>query len=120
MYNPTIGRWMTRDAIGEEGGENLYAYCDDDPINGSDPTGLADTSIQPPPPSTETPDWEGVRLQEQYNFELSQVNLASYISAPYVGLSSLPTASAGTGTGGSSASPLIIGLGVGASRGLMG
>ena len=38
-YNPTLGRWINRDPIGEHGGTNLYAYCNDDPINDSDPDG---------------------------------------------------------------------------------
>ncbi len=40
MYNPTIGRWMTRDPIAEDGGVNLYEYCGNDPINKTDPSGL--------------------------------------------------------------------------------
>ena len=39
-YDPQIGRWLTRDPIGMAGGINLYAYCGNDPINGSDPTGF--------------------------------------------------------------------------------
>lgn len=37
-YDPTIGRFLSRDPAG--GGENWYAYCDNDPINGSAPSGL--------------------------------------------------------------------------------
>ncbi|WPX40791.1 RHS repeat-associated core domain-containing protein [Akkermansia sp. N21116] len=25
-YNPTDGRWLTRDPIGEQGGHNLYGF----------------------------------------------------------------------------------------------
>ena len=27
FYSPSLGRWLTRDPIGEDGGENLYAFC---------------------------------------------------------------------------------------------
>jgi hypothetical protein len=39
-YCPRLGRWMSRDPIGEEGGLNLYAYCGNDPVNRHDPLGL--------------------------------------------------------------------------------
>jgi len=39
-YDPDIGRWTTRDPIGFDGGYNLYAYCDNDPINRIDVSGL--------------------------------------------------------------------------------
>ena len=39
-YSPSIGRWLTRDPIGEHGGVNLYAYVMNDPIDLSDPSGL--------------------------------------------------------------------------------
>lgn len=42
VYDPSIGRWLTRDTIGEIGGLNLYAYVNDDPINRRDPLGLGD------------------------------------------------------------------------------
>jgi hypothetical protein len=32
--------WLSKDPIGEKGGMNLYGYCEDDPINASDSTGL--------------------------------------------------------------------------------
>ena len=39
-YQPTIGRWLSRDPIEESGGRNLYAYNLNSPINWIDPLGL--------------------------------------------------------------------------------
>ncbi len=40
-YDPATGRWLNRDPLGEDGGYNLYAFCNNDPVNGIDPLGLA-------------------------------------------------------------------------------
>lgn len=41
-YDPTIGRWTTKDPIGFDGGDtNLYAYVSGDPLSYIDPGGLA-------------------------------------------------------------------------------
>ena len=43
-YDPVNARWLTRDPAGYDGGINLYAYCDGNPVMRSDPSGLdADT-----------------------------------------------------------------------------
>jgi len=38
-YSPTLGRWITRDPIGERGGINLYGFSNDNPVNFIDPYG---------------------------------------------------------------------------------
>jgi RHS repeat-associated protein len=40
-YDPDMGRWLSRDPIGEAEGLNLYAYVGNDVINQIDPFGLA-------------------------------------------------------------------------------
>lgn len=39
-YNPGIGRWLSRDPLGEGSDATRYSYCWNDPINGIDPLGL--------------------------------------------------------------------------------
>jgi RHS repeat-associated protein len=41
-YDPATGRFLTRDPIGYEGGLNVYAYVQNNPINHIDPMGLDD------------------------------------------------------------------------------
>ncbi len=39
VYSPVLGRWLNRDPIEEEGGENLYAFCENDAISKYDALG---------------------------------------------------------------------------------
>jgi len=39
-YDPSTGRWLSNDPIGISGGLNQYAFCSNNPVNCTDPTGL--------------------------------------------------------------------------------
>jgi hypothetical protein len=40
FYNPSAGRWLSRDPIGEPGGENLHCFVKNAPAAAFDPVGL--------------------------------------------------------------------------------
>jgi hypothetical protein len=42
FYNPSTGRWLSRDPIEESGGKNLYAFVGNNPISRFDRFGLTD------------------------------------------------------------------------------
>jgi len=44
-FDPTIGRWASRDPIGERGGENLYAFVGNEPIASFDKLGLMHINV---------------------------------------------------------------------------
>jgi hypothetical protein len=44
-YNPTLGRFVSEDPAGLQGGLNAYAYCNNDPINCTDPSGMLPRSL---------------------------------------------------------------------------
>ena len=44
-YNPQLGRWPSRDPIGEDGGLNLYGFVGNDGVNRTDLMGLAGDSV---------------------------------------------------------------------------
>jgi RHS repeat-associated protein len=45
-YNPGIGKFIQADPLRYGAGLNLYDYCNNDPINHSDPTGLNSSATQ--------------------------------------------------------------------------
>ncbi len=57
FYSPSIGRWMTRDPMGERGGMNLYGFVENNPINQFDPWGLG---LFNPTPEEIAQNWEAL------------------------------------------------------------
>jgi len=45
-YLPRLGRFLTQDPIGQAGGLNLYAYCENNPLNKVDPDGTHTADAQ--------------------------------------------------------------------------
>jgi len=48
FYNAGLGRWINRDPLEEDGGINLYAYVEGNPVNTVDPDGLQPAVVAPP------------------------------------------------------------------------
>lgn len=50
-YSPTLGRWTAQDPVEFDGGDvDLYRYVGNNPVNATDPLGLADPSVLIKPP----------------------------------------------------------------------
>ena len=54
-YNPTDGRWISRDPIAEEGGWNLYGFTGNRPVDLIDLLGTIYTQSEPPLPPEPSP-----------------------------------------------------------------
>jgi RHS repeat-associated protein len=54
-YNPSTGRWLSRDPIGEKGGRNLYGFAYNDGVNRYDKLGQNPSSPEDPPPGNLNP-----------------------------------------------------------------
>jgi hypothetical protein len=64
MYNPDLGTFIQRDPIAyDSGDDNLYRYCENNPVNETDPTGLAGEGC-----------WDG-RLTGRIRVKLSSVSV---------------------------------------------
>ncbi len=88
-YDPTTGRWLSKDPIGFEGGDsNLYSYALADPVNATDTNGLETGSV------TNYSEWRGrpepITPQELYVWG----GLLAVAAVPAVLPYSLPVAGA--------------------------
>lgn len=55
FYNPSTGRWLSRDPIAEGGGPNLHGFVNNDPANGSDMLGEWNRTVH----KWKTAEWAG-------------------------------------------------------------
>ena len=44
-YSPALGRWLSRDLIGERGGVDLYGFCANHSVNAVDPDGQTELHV---------------------------------------------------------------------------
>ena len=92
-YNPTIGRWLSRDPLPQaefEAGVNLYVYADNDPIGKRDLFGLCCQS--------QLDDWNTERDKLNIDLKYAQIKaeeiLAAEVVACFAGLALTPIGAA--------------------------
>jgi|GEM_PF-3220560 len=109
-YQPSTGRFLQRDPIGYEGGLNLYAFCNGDPVNKNDPSGLdGDLKVHSRPghswleytytsgtnagkshtygawPVTEDTPYSGVHVDVEKNLKLNSVSMSWHVKGKQEG-----------------------------------
>jgi len=80
-YNPYTGRFLQADPIGYDGGMNLYRYCNNNPLNATDPFGLFPSSFTArvewlifPEPRFGKTNWGKVTLKCPYDYQTFKFN----------------------------------------------
>jgi RHS repeat-associated protein len=66
VYDPSSGRWLSRDPIGEAGGENLYGFVGNDPVNQLDLFGYSIGDIVLSPFVSPALAWYEADLEMEY------------------------------------------------------
>jgi hypothetical protein len=87
FYNPSTGRWLSRDPIEEKGGVNLYCVASNDPVGGFDADGQIKVSTLTSNPTTTCGSADGV----DFDFTLDKpaaedgyIVQENTVSIPYV------------------------------------
>ena len=73
FYNPKVGRWMTRDPIGENDSANLYQFVGNNPVKNIDPLGMytlgdAEDSLNKKGVPKDIKTWHGDRYSDAQLF----------------------------------------------------
>jgi RHS repeat-associated protein len=71
-YSPDLGRWINRDPIAEQGGDNLYAYAENDAVNQLDHLGLSLTA------DPKYKGWSVGAMESQTELALTTANFTAY------------------------------------------
>jgi hypothetical protein len=58
FYDPTLGRWASRDPIGEHSDKNLFSFVRNNPLNSFDPDGRLTISVEKEATVTKCGGWE--------------------------------------------------------------
>ena len=64
FYDPSLGRWLTRDPIEERDGNNLYAFVHSNPVTAIDSLGLSTLGLKKIHGNWCGSDWTGGLVQE--------------------------------------------------------
>jgi RHS repeat-associated protein len=82
---PTLGRWLSRDPVKENGGKNVFCYIYNSPTNSVDYLGLAPAPIVPPTGSCSVKDCKAAENELQkkgtYGNDSTLSALAGYLKA---------------------------------------
>lgn len=74
FYNPSTGRWLSRDPVQEEGGANLYGFVKNDSVRSIDALGLIDPHHDDPyNPSMEGQRCCGICARRPCRFQVSKL-----------------------------------------------
>ena len=73
LYAPSQGRFISRDPIEEEGGLNLYAFCENDPINKVDYLGLAARNLNVPVGTVSVTVWGKVATMLKRGWKIAMI-----------------------------------------------
>ena len=79
MYNPAVGRFVSKDPVGFGGGKNLWGYVENNPLTKIDPMGLWDIIVHDD--TNDAYQYMASKLRWRLNSDIALINANSYSSA---------------------------------------